>query len=172
MRVLRILLSGNGLEQDRGLPLLSLTDLQTMFEALMTRFLALCSIALFAACDSPTSRGAEIVPWLQGSWEYVATQDSPLVRMSGTLSVSQQFGDSISGSIEYMEVDSHGNGRTRLNVFTGRVRGGRDITIRAHVGNRVRTHVGTLLGDSIGGTFDQPINDSSSYTGSFLARRQ
>jgi len=91
----------------------------------MSRFLAVCSVIVLAACDSPTERGAEVVPWLQGSWEYVATQDTPQLRMSGTLAISQQIGDSISGSIEYVEVDAFGHSRNRLNMFTGRVRNNR-----------------------------------------------
>ena len=138
----------------------------------MSRFLAVCSVIVFAACDSPTERGAEVVPWLQGSWEYVAAQDTPQLRMSGTLAISQQIGDSISGSIEYVEVDAFGHSRNRLHMFTGRVRNSREITITAYFGNRIRTHTGMLLGDSIGGRFAQPITDSASYTGNFLARRQ
>jgi hypothetical protein len=138
----------------------------------MTRFLALCSVLALGGCDSPTGRGPEIVPWLQGSWEYAATQTAPSLRMSGTLTIAQQAGDSISGSIEYIEVDAQGNGRARVNMFTGRVRNGRDVTIDAYVGNRTRTHLGTLEGDSIAGDFELPINDNQSYSGSFFARRQ
>jgi hypothetical protein len=158
-------------DQDRGLPFNGAT-IPTIDEALMTRFLALCCMIALAACDSPTDRGAAVVPWLQGSWDYAATQDTPQLRMTGTLAISQQIGDSISGSIEYIEVDAGGHGRPRLNLFTGRIRNGRDITITAYAGNRTRTHTGMLLGDSIGGSFAQPITDSTSYRGNFLARRQ
>jgi hypothetical protein len=138
----------------------------------MTRFLALCTVLALGACDSPTGRGPEIVPWLQGSWEYAATQTAPSLRMSGTLTIGQQVGDSISGSIEYTEVDAQGNSRTRVNLFTGRVRNNHDVTIDAYVGNRIRTHSGTLAGDSIAGSFEQIINENQSYDGSFFARRQ
>ena len=136
------------------------------------RFLACCSVLLLSACNSPTGRGPEVIPWLQGSWEYTATQTDPSLRMSGTLTIGQQAGDSISGSIEYTEVDAQGNSRTRVNLFTGRVRSARDITIDAYVGSRIRTHSGMLAGDSIAGSFEQQVNENLSYNGSFFARRQ
>lgn len=136
------------------------------------RLLAILCLLPFAACDSPTSMGGEIVPWLQGSWDYAASQTSPTLRMNGTLSITRQIGDSLSGSIEYVEVDAQGHGRTRLQLFTGHIRDSRNVVIYAYDGNRTRAHAGVLAGDSIGGSYQQPINDQQTWLGTFIARRR
>ena len=137
----------------------------------MKRILAIGCLVIAACSNSPTTSADEILPWLQGSWEYTATQTQPSLRMSGALNITEQNGRIISGSITYSEVDRSGYTRQRVNMFTGRIRNARNIEIDAYVPDGTRQHVGLLSGDSIGGNFAQTRGDET-LNGSFAARRR
>ena len=128
-------------------------------------------LVLVACSSSPTTSTDEVLPWLQGSWEYTATQMQPALSMSGALNITQQDGRIISGSITYSEVDRSGYTRQRVNMFTGRIRNSHNIEIDAYVPDGTRRHVGLLSGDSIGGDFAQVLGEET-LNGSFAARRR
>lgn len=136
----------------------------------MKRFTMMCIFAL-GACNSPTASDNDGAPWLQGSWDYTAEQSSPWLQMNGTLTITEQVGNAISGSIDYIELDAAGIPRRRIELFNGRIRGGRSITIDAATDDKPRKHTGALVNDSIGGTFDKELTEGR-LQGSFAARRR
>ena len=134
--------------------------------------IALVGLLLAAACDSPTEGGAvESTPHIQGSWQYTATQTSPALHMSGTLTITAQDRNAISGSIDYIETDAAGIGRRRIEMFNGRIRGERSISIDAITSDGTRKHTGSIVNDSIGGSVEKPKQNGTLH-GSFSARRR
>jgi hypothetical protein len=133
-----------------------------------------CNVLVIATCGSTTPSGIDelATPRVQGAWEYTATQTSPSLRMSGTLTITQQDDKTLSGSIDYMETDAAGISRRRLEMFSGRIRGNQTVSIDAFTSDGARKHIGTLVNDSIGGTFERPGRDGTVLNGSFAARRQ
>jgi hypothetical protein len=132
-----------------------------------------CNVIILATCNSSTTpvADAEITPRVQGSWEYTATQTEPALRMTGTLTITQQDDKTLSGSIDYVETDAAGIGRRRIEMFTGRIRGNKTVAIDAFASDGPRKHNGTLHNDSMGGSFERPGKDRTLH-GSFAARRR
>ena len=136
------------------------------------KYVVLVGLLLAAACDSPTEGGAvEPTPHIAGGWDYTATQMSPSLRMSGTLTITAQDGNAISGSIDYMETDAAGISRRRIEMFNGRIRGKQSISIDAITGDGTRKHTGSILNDSIGGNVEKAKQNGTLH-GSFSARRR
>ena len=135
------------------------------------KHIALAGLVMVVACDSPTEGGVESTPHIQGSWQYTATQTSPVLHMSGTLTITAQDHNAISGSIDYIETDAAGIGRRRVEMFNGRIRGERSISIDAITSDGVRKHTGSLVNDSISGNVEKAKQNGTLH-GSFSARRR
>lgn len=134
---------------------------------------ALLAVLGCAACSSPAPHEVDSTPLLQGAWTYSASQGEPQqLRLEGILTITQQNGSEIAGSIDYTEYDRAGIARQRVELFTGRIREDGSVTIDAGVTDGVRRHTGVLVNDSIGGDFERPGNGNNVLYGSFGARRR
>jgi hypothetical protein len=136
------------------------------------RKVAMLLMAVCAACSSPAAPEADSTPLIQGQWDYTASQTNPQLAMFGTLTITSQNGNEITGSIEYLEYDAASISRHRVEMFTGRIRGNVTVTIDAGAPDGIRRHTGVLLNDSIGGDFQRPDNGNGPSSGSFGARRR
>ena len=136
------------------------------------RTAALLLIAACTACASPSSPEADSTPRIEGQWDYTASQSDPQLSMSGTLTITVQTENEITGSIDYMELDAASITRHRVEIFTGRIRGNGTITIDAGATDGTRRHIGVLMSDSIGGDFERPGSGNGPVAGRFSARRR
>jgi hypothetical protein len=144
----------------------------TIRHGAIMKYIALVGLLWAAACDSPTEGGAvESTPHIEGGWDYTATQSSPALRMSGTLTITAQDGNAISGSLDYMETDAAGIARRRIEMFNGRIRGKHSISLDAITGDGTRKHTGSIVNDSMGGNVEKPKQNGTLH-GSFSARRR
>jgi hypothetical protein len=133
---------------------------------------AMLLIAVCAACSSPASPEADSTPLIQGQWDYTASQTNPQLTMTGTLTITVQTQNEITGSIDYMELDAASITRHRVEMFSGRIRGNGSVTIDAGATDGTRRHIGVLVNDSMGGNFERPGSGNGQVSGTFSARRR
>jgi hypothetical protein len=132
-------------------------------------------LPLFAAmllvhgCVGATADGTAGVP-LMGTWEYTGTQQSPDLRLQGSLVISRQSGSRFDGSADVVEQSPTGGTTRRLiGVVGGRTLDSVTVDFDMVVDDATRRHFGTVRGDSIIGSWVEGIGGGAS--GSFRAKQ-
>ena len=107
---------------------------------------------------------------VQGIWTYSGTQTTPALTLSGTLSITQQSGDVIEGSLTWSESDGIGGPVLRSASVAGVVVGLEDVDFEAALDASSRRHLARISanGDTLVGVWVTPMGGAG---GSFLAIR-
>lgn len=134
----------------------------------LTLCATLCATLVVAACDLSTEPTGPVAD-VRGTWRYVGTQSAPALQLEGTLVVTQQRGDIISGSVTWEERDGLGDVQVKGGQMTGRVIGLEDIDFDVLLPEGDRRHVARVSGDSIDGVWAAV---SAGRSGDFRASRQ
>lgn len=132
----------------------------------MQRRFAMLFVLALAACGSTTDTGTTSVD-MRGTWSYTGVQTSPVLNVSGILTIDQQSGKSFTGSAQFSETDVQGTIRIRTGQINGRVIGADAVDFDIFVEATARRHVGRVVADSMKGTW---AVTGSNITGSFNAR--
>lgn len=134
----------------------------------MNPALALC--VLLAACVTSTDTGTSTLV-VTGTWDYSATQASPVATVAGTMIVSSQSNGIFQGSISGSE-----NEGGAVTVLSGTIAGQTvndtvvDFDIFFNADANGRRHVATVVRDTMKGGWVE--NGSASPSGSFMAVRR
>lgn len=127
-------------------------------------------VSALAACQTPADCAPPASPSVLGSWSYTATQDAPApADLIGTLVITAQCGATLTGNLDVTEIDAHGS-RQRTGTLSGRSVDSVTVDFDVFLTTVGRRHVGALAGDSIQGTWIEPL-DLGSASGSFAAVR-
>jgi hypothetical protein len=105
-----------------------------------------------------------------GTWAYTGSQTAPALILNGTMSITQQSGGEISGSLTWTERDALDNLQLRGAQITGRVIGLEDTDFDVLL-PEARRHVARIStnGDTIDGVW---ASVSSGRSGTFRATRE
>lgn len=121
------------------------------------------------ACRFPTAGGPALVA-LVGQWDYAATQTTPTpATLSGTLTISQQSGNTFQGSLVVTQRDASGNLTQLSGVVSGRMLDPTSLTFDAFFALTGRHHLGALAQDSLTGSWVEQTTASVTSGGSFTA---
>jgi len=90
-----------------------------------------------------------------GLWDYTAQQAAPVRQLTGTLDVSEQVADLMSGSLSFTETDGLGGVTAAAGPATGRVIATTDVDFDVQLSSATRRHVGRFSAnaDTISGTW-------------------
>lgn len=113
----------------------------------------------------PTGPVADV----RGTWNFVGTQAAPALDLVGTIEVTQQSNDLISGTVSWEETNGVGGVELKGGALTGRVIGLTDIDFDVILDEGDRRHVGRVTADSLVGVW---ASTGSGLTGEFRAARQ
>lgn len=111
---------------------------------------------------------------LNGSWRYTGLQSGPVREtLSGTLVISRESGTSFQGRVDLIGV----NGQTGLSrplngLVSGSASGVNVIDFDADLETTPRRHVGTIVGDTITGTWIGSSSDGTVSSGTFRIERE
>ena len=105
-----------------------------------------------------------------GAWRYTGSQSAPALSFDGTMSILQQSGGEISGSLTWTERDALDNLQLRGAQLTGRVIGLEDADFDVIIPTADRRHVARISanGDTIDGVWAAV---ASGRSGTFRAVR-
>lgn len=132
------------------------------------RLTASTLIALVAAaCSIPTSSGGDAAD-VRGSWEFTGAQSAPSLSLVGTLTITAQDGDLVSGTLTWEERDGVGGIRQDGGPVTGRVIGVGDIDFDLLRTGGSRRHFARLSADTMQGTW---LQSATGESGTFRAVR-
>lgn len=132
------------------------------------RFLVVCCIV--ASCKTPTDCETATYPSVVGPWTYTATQNAPTTaNLTGTLVIGTQCGTTLTGTLDVTETDAQGS-RRRTGTLSGRTVDSVTLDFDVFLTTTGRRHVGALAGDSLKGTWIEPL-DLGNASGSFDAVR-
>lgn len=126
-----------------------------------------CSVLFAGGCAFATDPAAEVAD-VRGTWTYSGEQAAPALVLTGTLSISAQQGEVLSGQLSWQEPDGSGGTANRGGAVSGRVIETTDVDFDVLVPGVTRRHVGRLVGDSIKGAW---IETASGKSGAFVAVR-
>lgn len=134
--------------------------------------LALRSILLaggVSACTLATEAEGPFVE-VVGTWSYTGAQTAPALSLDGTMSILQQNGGEISGSLTWTERDALDNLQLRGAQIAGRVIGLEDADFDVVIPEGTRRHVARVSanGDTIDGVWAAV---ATSRSGTFRAIR-
>ncbi len=118
-------------------------------------------------CSVPTSSSGEPAD-VRGAWAFEAEQVAPALTLTGTLTITSQDGDLISGTLSWQESDGAGGMRVDGGPVTGRVLGDEDVDFDLLRSGGSRRHVAHLVADTMEGSWVQQPNGPS---GTFRAVR-
>lgn len=137
----------------------------------MTRAGIVVALSALAACHTPVDCAPPVSVSVLGSWRYTATQNAPTpADLAGTLVFTTQCGTTLTGNLDVTEIDAQGF-RRRAGTLSGRTVDSLTLDFDVFLTNVGRRHVGALSGDSIQGTWIEPL-DLGSASGSFTAVRR
>lgn len=132
----------------------------------MKRLLLL--IGLLAACDSPSANDDTAID-VRGVWAYDATQTTPALDIDGAIQITEQSGNTFTGTAAFRETDVQGTQRERAGAVSGRLVGGTVVDMDIYLEGQVRRHVARIDAAAMNGTWS--LTDAASLTGDFTARR-
>jgi hypothetical protein len=137
------------------------------------RLIAVFVCAFFiVACAGSTDPGRPGVP-VVGGWSYAGQQVAPgSASLTGAISFSTQSGSKISGSVDFVEIDSRGQQRRVAGPFSGRTVDSTTLDFEVVLGALSRRHVGRVKGDSLTGTWVESSGDGiPTASGTFRSAR-
>lgn len=118
-----------------------------------SRRVMLAALVFAAACTSPTDSTPTDVQ-LVGNWHYTAAQTSgPRVTYDGMLAITQQAGRTFSGGLDVQATSPQGTVMRVNGVVSGRVVSTSSVDFDLQLTDDVRRHVGSVVRDSIKGTW-------------------
>jgi len=133
--------------------------------------LMLVSCITCVACASPVQPSDPLMRQLQGQWAYTAV-GVPSMTITGTLTITRQYGASVSGSLEARESLLTGELRAASGIVAGQVVRDSILEFDVILGtDRRRRHVGVLAADSVIGNWLEATDVRVSASGTFRARR-
>jgi len=105
-----------------------------------------------------------------GSWSYTGSQTAPALSFDGTMSILQQSGGDITGSLTWTERDALDNLQLRGAQVAGRVIGLEDVDFDVVIPEANRRHVARIStnGDTVDGVW---ASVASGRSGTFRAIR-
>lgn len=111
---------------------------------------------------------------LNGSWSYTGVQTGPVREtLSGTLVISRESGTSFQGRVDLVGVNGlTGLSRSLNGLVSGSASGTDVIDFDADLETTPRRHVGTIVGDTITGTWVGSSSDGTVSSGTFRIERE
>ncbi len=103
---------------------------------------------------------------MRGTWHYSGDQAAPALTLDGTLIISSQAQDVVSGQVSWTEQEVGGGTRVDGGPVSGRVIERSDIDFDVLRAGTERRHVGRITGDTIRGAW---VELTSGRSGNFLA---
>jgi len=136
--------------------------------ALVIATSSLASACLQSTEPQPSQLG------LIGSWNYTGVQSGPVREtLTGTLTISRESGTSFQGQLVLEAVNSQTGER---RIFNGPVSGSESgvdvIDFDANVESAPRRHVGTIVQDTISGTWIGSSSGGTMTSGTFRVERE
>lgn len=131
------------------------------------RMVGALAVVVVGACSLPTSSSGEAAD-VRGSWEFTGVQSAPSLSLDGTLTITAQDGDLVSGTLTWEERDGVGGVRLDGGPVSGRVIGAGDIDFDLLRTGGSRRHFARLSADTMEGTW---LQASSGASGTFRAVR-
>ena len=139
--------------------------------ALVSLLIATC--VSLSACLRSTEPQASLLA-LNGSWNYTGVQSGPVREtLSGTLVISRESGTSFQGRVDLVGVNAL-SGQSRLlgGLVSGSASGVDVIDFDADLEATPRRHVGTIVADTITGTWVGSSSDGTMSSGTFRIERE
>lgn len=125
-------------------------------------------LLVIVGCTATTSSLGDPAD-VRGEWTFTAEQVTPALTLTGTLSITDQDDDLISGTLSWEERDGLGNVRADGGPITGRVLGAEDVDFDLIRAGGSRRHVARLIADTMEGTW---LQQSVGASGEFRAVRE
>ena len=135
--------------------------------------LVLASSSLLSACLKSTEPQASSLD-LNGSWRYTGVQTSPpREALIGTLTITRESGTSFQGML-VLDATNEQTQQIRLlnGSVTGSGSGSNVIDFDANVDSPPRRHVGTIVADTITGTWIGSSPNGTTSSGTFRVERE
>jgi hypothetical protein len=135
--------------------------------------LVLASSSLLSACLKSTEPQASLLN-LNGSWRYTGVQTSPpREALTGKLTISRESGTSFQGVLVLDAKNEQTQQIRQLNgSVTGSETGSNVIDFDANVDSPPRRHVGTIVADTITGTWIGSSPNGTTSSGTFRVERE
>lgn len=139
----------------------------TVPSGLPARALAAALLLALAGCVSSTGSSGDVAD-VRGTWAYDGSQAAPALTLEGSLVISGQQADVVSGQLTWEERDAVGGTRLDGGPVSGRVIERSDVDFDVLLPGGSRRHVARLTADTMRGTW---VQLSTGATGSFSAVR-
>ena len=135
--------------------------------------LLIATNGLLAACLRSTEPQPSSLA-LNGSWAYTGVQSGPVREtLSGTLVISRESGTSFQGRVDLVGVNGlTGSMRSLNGLVSGSASGANVIDFDADLETTPRRHVGTIVADTITGTWVGSSSDGTVSSGTFRIERE
>jgi hypothetical protein len=135
--------------------------------------LVIATSGLASACLQSTEPQPSLLG-LNGTWNYTGVQSGPVREtLSGTLTVSRESGTSFQGRLDLVAVNSQtGESRVLGGLVSGSESGVDVIDFDADVESAPRRHVGTIVQDTISGTWIGSSSGGTMTSGTFRVERE
>ena len=135
--------------------------------------LVIATSSLASACLRSTEPQPSLLG-LNGTWNYTGVQSGPVREtLSGTLTVSQESGTSFQGRLDLVAVNTQtGESRVLGGLVSGSESGVDVIDFDADVESAPRRHVGTIVQDTISGTWIGSSSGGTMTSGTFRVERE
>lgn len=125
------------------------------------------AVMLAGGCESSTGVDGDVAD-VRGTWAYHGVQSAPSLELTGTLVISGQDGDLVTGTLSWEERDGGGGTTAHGGAITGRVIGQDDIDFDVFAAGGVRRHVARLSETGMDGAW---VQVSTGRSGEFTATR-
>jgi hypothetical protein len=135
--------------------------------------LVIATSGLTSACLRSTEPQPSLLG-LIGTWNYTGVQSGAAREtLSGTLTVSRESGTSFQGRLDLVGVNTQ-TGETRVlgGLVSGSESGVDVIDFDANVESPPRRHVGTMVADTISGTWIGSSSTGTMTSGTFRVERE
>jgi hypothetical protein len=135
--------------------------------------LLIATSGLLSACLRSTEPQPSSLA-LNGSWAYTGVQSGPVREtLSGTLVISRESGTSFQGRVDLVGVNGlTGSMRSLNGLVSGSASGTNVIDFDADLETTPRRHVGTIVADTITGTWVGSSSDGTVSSGTFRIERE
>lgn len=114
-----------------------------------SRLIVAVALSGCALTTAPSGPVADV----RGTWSYTGSQSAPALTLVGTMVVTKQSGEVISGTLSWEERDGLGGVQLRGGVLNGRVIGLDDTDFDVSDDAQVRRHLARVTPDTIEGVW-------------------